>query len=1128
MFSIGTETKDAFDEGVQLVAESYDKISTVAKGYKAGFKLSEFNERRLRFIKAAKALFKKPGDEELKTEFSQADKELIDYVLTYTEELLAQIDVGDTMGRPKRSFCSSGGSASCGEDGGDASEMEYSILAADNETLNDELASREETISRLTERISALEQLNKEQCQVVEQLSRENAMLLERRIDAFAGDSKSAADELVAQLRSEAAVVAKSNAELTKTLEAMKAEEVRLGLLLKAEEAQRAELERECDRIYEASQQLCAAQIQQQNGKSGGGSGNGINSALDKKSRRKSRRQCRGMSFAVDGLTAASSPQQQQQPSRAVMSSTTEKLIELLCSIVPGFSESWAQLSKDDVRVVDKAVRSLGKSGISGGGGNSNNNSSSSRGDSSSGNSRGDEPFSYAALVTGKALRAWPDAVWAWERAVYAAELGRKLAFHRKPPLTLRESTRRGELVSVAAELGARLGKAVGSMLLALSSKRALPHRRMTVCGSGPDIEYFESVGENNNSGVNDLKAYFAAEEIDNELIGVRTALMTLITRVRELAKETDVAGPEKPKVERVYDQIENDIRCLGVKGTPDANIIAQASGDSVALGVRAQLVRSLDEDSASANICASRIFAIVSAGYKYTRSYNGGGGGGPYGAMLWELSTTALRLAKVLSRISNCYETAVRIRVAATTVKPTLPPQETAATATATTSSDNAFISVRQLVETLTPESSSRSKKQHSNNAVASALSMLHTYTTPSTLLACLIERYNNSNNSAGSNNNNNNNKHKAQVQQGVLGVLRTWVSVFGGVDDIAEAGVSDALIHFLESVPPDAPVPAPDTFTSQAFTVPGTAQQLRRDVRHGLELRRRRAKALAVPRPRIPLCCEHRSPLELVFMADPTAVAEQLTLVTHTRVAAVRIGELAASAMSTKAVACACAWARPEAQAAVVRSGAGAFAERSALLEQLVGIVALAHGGVEQRAVMLGRLVHVMMHLQKLHNYNDLMCLYAGFRSAPVMQLARTAALMSQEALRGLAVLDRLFAPDGDYKAYRRELEKVAAAADPAEPFIPAFAVVARDVAALNERYPDPPAHGLVSLARCSAFLGCVAPILKCQSRSYRFIVSDPLYSALAELPACTEATLFSLSSLYEPRRHVGFTGV
>lgn len=1108
------------------------------KSHRTVFKISELNEKRTKLTNTAKTLFATPGDSELKTAFTHAVNDFIDSILTYTEDLLAQLDrdISAAM-RPKpfSSSCSPGVDSST-EDwggGGEQSEMDYTFLAADNEILNDELASRDEMIQRLTEHIGALERSNKERIQDVHRLTQDNLLLLEQKIDALGQEEEG--NKVCELLRAEAAIVAQNNKELLKTIEAMKAEEARLERLLAAQEEQRTALEEQCDRVYSATQKLCFEQQHVQ--------GDEHNSNSNTLSRRKSRRQRKVMSMCADDVVSEST--RMGSPSAIVnvslsrrgndgCDSSTKRLVALLGSVVPGFESEWGKLSKEKISVVDRAVRSLAKSG-----GNDN------------------------VVSSQRAIRDIPEAIWDWERAGYVSELQRKLAY-RKITLSTREAARRNELVNIASELGARIAKLVGALSLVLSSQCANP------AGAGSSYES-QSLGSRRRKTMSDARdigdastavldpknVYFAREEIDSDFTIIRGVISDLISHVREYTKDSDsndsgggnsdnndvtdekaAKRASAPKLGRVYDQLENEIRCVCVKGTADSAVVAVAARSwEGRMGACAQLARGLERDGTSATACASRIFAIVSAGYRCFKNF----ASDPYRFMLWELSTTALRLARVLFRVSNCYETARQIAA-------TPAPQKASANTPDTglwdellserrgSEDDDSGVTLNRLVEAMTPVNPIRHK--HDVGVVCGALGMLRRYTHPGVLLGKLIERYNVPGSALSA-------KHRDQVQQNVLCVLRTWATSFAAVDDLDAVGAVQVLLRFLEGLPQETAVPA--ALTHPATAAVANVQQLRREVRHALSQHNRYDRAQAAPHARIPIFREINSPLELITMSNPIIVAEQLTLATHAKMAVIRASDLSylittnianntnsnnninisdmEDKMRDKST------GKKEERDKVKRNvammmeegmdvcnGISGMIERLEQVRQLVGIATLVGGSADQRAMMLNRLAKMMVRLHELRNFNDLMCVYMGFKSACVGQLERTMRAVSPETTAALSRFDRLFSEE-KCREYRKEVER---AVGDGKPFIPALEVVRRDLVALGDRM-----GGAVSVDCCEEFWECVAPVVKCQSRQYTIVVVEPLCSAVDELPTCTDAALFSLSSAYEPRKHVGYLG-
>lgn len=1112
------------------------------KSLKTGFKISELNEKRTKLTNTAKTLFATPGDSELKTAFTHAVNDFIDSILTYTEDLLAQLDRDFSAAmRPKpfSSSCSPGVGSST-EDwggGGEQSEMDYTFLAADNEILNDELASRDEMIQRLTEHIGALERSNKERIQDVHRLTQDNLLLLEQKVGALGQEEEG--NKVCELLRAEAAIVAQNNKELLKTIEAMKAEEARLERLLAAQEEQRTALEEQCDRVYSATQKLCFEQQQHVQNDEHDTNSNAL-------SRRKSRRQRKVMSMCADDVVSEST--RMGSPSAVVnvslsrrgydgCDSSTKRLVALLGSVVPGFESEWGKLSKEKISVVDRAVRSLAKSG-----GNDN------------------------MVSSQRAIRDIPEAIWDWERAGYVSELQRKIA-HRKISLSTREAARRNELANIASELGARIAKLVGALSLVLSSQ----HANTAGAGSGYESQSLGSrrrktmsdagdIGEASTAVLDPKNAYFAREEIDSDFTIIRGVISDLISHVREYTKDSDsndgsngssdnsdttdekaAKRASAPKLGRVYDQLENEIRCVCVKGTADSAAVAVAARSwEGRMGACAQLARALERDGASATACASRIFAIVSAGYRCFKNF----ASDPYRFMLWELSTTALRLARVLFRVSNCYETARQIAA-------TPAPQKASADTPDTglwdellserrgSDDDDSGVTLNRLVEAMTPVNPIRHK--HDVGVVCGALGMLRRYTHPGVLLGKLIERYNVPGSALSA-------KHRDQVQQNVLCVLRTWTTSFAAVDDLDAVGAVQVLLRFLEGLPQEAAVPA--ALTHPATAAVANVQQLRREVRHALSQHNRWGRAQAAPHARIPIFREINSPLELITMSNPIIVAEQLTLATHAKMAAMRASDLSYlitnninnnnttnnnnnndNISDTEDKTRDKRIGKKEEKDKVRRNvtvmmeegmdvcnGGGGMVERLEQVRQLVGIATLVGGSADQRAMVLNRLAKMMVRLHELRNFNDLMCVYMGFKSACVGQLERTMRAVSPETTAALSRFDRLFS-DEKCREYRKEVER---AVGDGKPFIPALEVVRRDLVALGDRM-----GGAVSVDGCEEFWECVAPVVKCQSRQYTIVVVEPLCSAVDELPTCTDAALFSLSSAYEPRKHVGYLG-
>lgn len=264
-----------------------------------------------------------------------------------------------------------------------------------------------------------------------------------------------------------------------------------------------------------------------------------------------------------------------------------------------------------------------------------------------------------------------------------------------------------------------------------------------------------------------------------------------------------------------------------------------------------------------------------------------------------------------------------------------------------------------------------------------------------------------------------------------------------------------------------------------------------------------RQRLLVSQIPSTSVAVYAGSRPLLDLFMSTDDVIIAQQMTLISTSIYASIKPKELLDLA-----------WSKPKLQyraANVIH-----FQERTALLSQFVAILALSRGSPEERADALSKVLDVMRALLAYNNFNDLMALYAGFANASVNRLQASKALVDPKKMKFLKHCDKILAPTGSFKHYRRALGDAGFAS------VPILSVVLSDLTFIDEGNPDTVGSGgLINFEKRALVYEKIMDLQKYQAYSPAFNVVEPLFSALLALPSCSDGVLYDLSLCREPRK-------
>ncbi|KNC48161.1 uncharacterized protein AMSG_04390 [Thecamonas trahens ATCC 50062] len=322
------------------------------------------------------------------------------------------------------------------------------------------------------------------------------------------------------------------------------------------------------------------------------------------------------------------------------------------------------------------------------------------------------------------------------------------------------------------------------------------------------------------------------------------------------------------------------------------------------------------------------------------------------------------------------------------------------------------------------------------------------------------------------------------------VLNALKLWVTS-GYVDFFDDLSLRDALFGFLKSIAADdsdeplvklaIAVSTAYEKTADRFSGPSADAEAYFTSGHHRE-----------DSPPPPLLPADFAVVRSLFDLDPLEVARQLTLMEHSAYCRIRLTELMG-----------CAWSKAgrEDNSPNVLSAIELFNGISCLFRD--AIVSEADVGTRAQAIEFA--LRVAEGCAKLNNVSSTLAIIASLSATPIHRLKQTWALVeaTKRNVRIRANLEALISNEGNYKAYRKMLNKV----DP--PAVPYLGMWLTDLTFLEDGNPDTTDEGLINFAKYDLIAKVLGDVRQFQLMRYQLVpvelvqdfISGQLKSALDE---------------------------
>ncbi len=249
-----------------------------------------------------------------------------------------------------------------------------------------------------------------------------------------------------------------------------------------------------------------------------------------------------------------------------------------------------------------------------------------------------------------------------------------------------------------------------------------------------------------------------------------------------------------------------------------------------------------------------------------------------------------------------------------------------------------------------------------------------------------------------------------------------------------------------------------------------------------------------------------EPRVDLKTIFLPDfslnmleSEELARQLTLMFHQVFVCIRPSEMLDAA-----------WTRPNKH--VVAPNVCKFISLFNHMSYLVAHSIVNPATTRARAAQYRFWVKTAQHLLRLNNFTGLMAVLAAFNVSAVFRLKNTVKEVSPVVRQSLTDMERIMSSTSSFKAYR---DLIATCVPPAVPYV---GLLLQDLTFI-ETNPNK-VEGGVSWSKRTKIYESIENVMRFQGTSYALMSVPQIQHYLQSQPFFSEAELFALSQVREPR--------
>jgi len=241
--------------------------------------------------------------------------------------------------------------------------------------------------------------------------------------------------------------------------------------------------------------------------------------------------------------------------------------------------------------------------------------------------------------------------------------------------------------------------------------------------------------------------------------------------------------------------------------------------------------------------------------------------------------------------------------------------------------------------------------------------------------------------------------------------------------------------------------------------------------------------------------------SPLDLFLDADPSMIAQQLTMIECSIYQRIEITELLNQSWN-------------KAKLKHRSPNVLALISRATKVSMWLATTVLLAEKTQQRLKIFEKMIDIANQLFNLNNFNTLMSIIAGLNLTPIHRLKKTTSKISNDRKKILEKLHQLMSPDAAYKNYRSALKSSSA------PFLPYLGIGLTDITFSEDGNSDM-IDGKINFKKREMIYKIIREILQPQNAAYNFRIVEPLHTFLVDLPYISDTEeLYDISIFYEPR--------
>jgi len=320
--------------------------------------------------------------------------------------------------------------------------------------------------------------------------------------------------------------------------------------------------------------------------------------------------------------------------------------------------------------------------------------------------------------------------------------------------------------------------------------------------------------------------------------------------------------------------------------------------------------------------------------------------------------------------------------------------------------------------------------------------------------------------------------------IQVRVIIAIKYWLET--QIQDFDEDLVVE-LQHFLDSTGKDGHTDMSNSLKKLLVNQIG-----------GLEQRTR--LMLNIP-PKIPIPDNGLSFLDLILMADPLTIAQQLTLIDFGIYSRIKATELLNQSWN-------------KAKLKHRSPNVVALITRSTRLSFWLATTVLYCDKRPQRVKAIEQMIDVASHLFTMNNFNTLMSIVAGLNLSAVHRLKKTFKKISSDRIKTFEKLHAIMRPDASFKSYRSSLMNAA------PPILPYVGISLTDLTFIEDGNQDGTAEQ-VNFKKRELLYKSIREVIQYQVDTYQFEIVEPLNTFLQEVPYIpNDEDLYELSLFLEPR--------